>query len=691
MGSNLDFIKKAQQYAKAHPSIIEVSTITQNSFTVIYRIYLPGKYDIIGETELGIKKEEPVKFVFPEEFPLKAPEINLRDDFNRDYFPHINPSKEKVIPCIYDGDLSELLQQPNWFDNILNQMVDWFDKASQESLMNYEQGWEIMRQDDFNGFHIDNIDLVKNKFKNDSTPFYKTAKVVHSKDNRYYSCVTTAESMRSDSDSYVLYFASELGSTQNHYFVHNITNFADLRHLAERSNIINFANVMNTNYKKQKKKIIIVSLNFRRPCNLIDSDTNIETFFYALEIKEQKRNEKIHQKSIVYMLSSLDYADYNKYRKLSGTIITSEKCIVQLGLGSLGSKVNLHLARNGNKNFKLIDNDVFLTHNNARHALMGGFFTNKAEFQKLALSSMSISANHIPKDILKCKNTDINGDLIIDCTAKISVRNYLASKQNNIPVIHTALYNKSRMGLLLSESQGRNPRIDDLVCSVYQNCIQDDFLRESLFNEQNARTSIGGGCSSYTTICSDSRISLLAAGMSSKIQYYISNTLPETGEINIGIVSDDDMSVKWKKISSCKVKILPSVDNEYEVRLFDSVVMQMEAISKENTPNEYGGVLIGNISLVNKTITVTSLIEAPDDSESTPVYFKLGKNGLKSKVKTIEKKTNGLITYLGTWHSHPKGGSASSIDKNTKIKILILRDYEPTICLIWTPNGIIRV
>ena len=49
------------------------------------------------------------------------------------------------------------------------------------------------------------------------------------------------------------------------------------------------------------------------------------------------------------------------------------------------------------------------------------------------------------------------------------------------------------------------------------------------------------------------------------------------------------------------------------------------------------------------------------------------------------------VTYLGTWHSHPRGGTASGTDKDTAVRLLFVRHYEPTVCLIWTPNGLIQV
>ncbi len=696
MVHNIQWIKKARKYAIEHPAIIDnkVSEIVKNSFIATFRIYLPGKYDIIGKTEKNVKKEEPVTFVFPIEFPLKAPEIYLRDDFNRN-FPHINPSLEKVKPCIFDGELSELLQQPNWFHHILDQMAEWLDNASQDNLINPTQGWEPMRQDELTGFHIDELFKIKGKIKISSQ--YFSGYVWYKKINNLILSkhIGNKEDFKKDVITIMIYFSTDIQTVQNKYIVKVINYFADLREFATECCISDFSDTVNKEYsvlKKYNKNVLFISLSLRRPCKLINSNSSIESFFFAIDIKEQKHNQKIHQKSKVFMLSGINDCEPHLYRQMSGVKKQVINNIVQIGVGSLGSKINLHLARNGTVGYTLVDNDIFSPHNNARHAIFGGFFNNKANFQQLALTSIGVKSKVIKEDIRNCANKLTNSDLIIDSTASLSVRNFLTKTMINGSIINTSLYNNSKLAIMLTESANRNPRIDDLMCSIYQYCLIDDDLVASFFSEQNIRASIGQGCGSLTTICPDSRISLCASGISSKIQHYISNGIPENGEIFIGKVSEDDMSVNWEQLPCDNVHILSSRNNdEFEVRIFESITKQMKEISEKYSPKEYGGVLIGNISTINRTMTVTDLLDAPEDSLFSETLFEVGKLGLRKKVKDIEVKTNGLLTYIGTWHSHPFGGNPSPKDKKTKMKIIILRDYEPTACLIWTPNGIIRV
>ena len=165
------WLEKAHKYITEHNAFKGVSDIEVDGSDSIAKISanvtvnLPGKFIKAGITEIGVEEKEDVKFLFSSPFPLKAPTIQLRDNFPR-CFPHINPSEKRVLPCIYEGDLSELLQQAGWMNEILNQLVDWLEKAASNDLLNYEQGWEPMRNDSVKGFIRYDIDDVLSSIEN---------------------------------------------------------------------------------------------------------------------------------------------------------------------------------------------------------------------------------------------------------------------------------------------------------------------------------------------------------------------------------------------------------------------------------------------------------------------------------------------------------------------------------------------
>jgi len=694
VGNIQNWVELARHYADNHPSVSSVSEIKHEengcyTFTAEYKVSLPGRFDIIGQTESRVRKREPVEFLFLPSFPFKAPLIFLRDDFCRN-FPHINPSREKVNPCIFFGSLDELLQQPKWFDHILDQMADWLEKAAGNNLIDYKQGWEPMRSDDISG----KIWYDKNFICNMDADFLSlsTLSLDFSETSYVFSTPYQPERATDISKTAALIFRMPSGKVSNTYIPSYIRNFDDLCCYAQNNYINQFRERVKKEAKKLKKVVIILVI--RRPMNLIGSKSSLEAINFGLEIEWNKNKNGIKSKSKVSFLAHREVCNSGLLQRFSGTSNEQKcKCVIQIGCGSLGSKICTHLARNGNNNFVLIDKADFHPHNNARHSLVKHdiYDLNKAFLLMEEIKKMGLFAQCRPVDVNNIDLGQYQDSIIIDSTANLSVRNFLSKRSIPTPIVHTSLYNHGKLAILIAESPDRNPRIDDLKVSIFSECLKNEKLKSSLLSAQAIRVSTGQGCGSFTTIAPDSRISLTAAGMSAKIQTYISHGVPEYGDILYGFVDGDDMGIKWNRIKSGRLTVIASKDDEYEVRILPQVIEVMEKEANEQYPNETGGVLIGHISLINKCITVSDLIHAPEDSKRTPTYFELGIKNLLDNIKEIEKKSNTLLTYLGTWHSHPNGGVASNLDKATKKRIKELRNYMPTVCLIWTRNGIFKV
>jgi len=693
------WIAQAYKYSSEHPSVNIVHPIKaglngEYAFVADFEVILPGKFDIAGETLNGVCKSEPVEFVFNEKFPLQAPGIYLRDDFCRN-FPHINPSVKKVCPCVYEGDLTDLLQQPKWFDHILDQVADWLEKAAANSLIDLKQGWEPMRTDNLHGFIWYESDMVIDLFARKSTV---TINIFYSLIGKKFFLAGRLNSLHLDEKGVTeaFFFCMDENNYSDKYVSACISSLSDLHSFAVTNGINNLKKTIDSHIAEllnTGKSHFFVVLGIRRPANIIGTDSEIELLNFAVDVKCQKKNKKSHMLSKVFYVSHEEICTANLLRKFSGTTPNSNKKIIQIGCGSLGSKICLHLARNGNNDFILIDKKIFSPHNNARHACIDiGYFNNKAELLKKHLQTMNIRTNAIHSDI--SSNTDLLTEkgLFIDSTASLAVRNYLTSNVVSGIVIQTSLYNHGRLALLTMEGKDRNPRIDDHICLIYSECLHNVNLRRELLEDQAVRLSTGQGCGSYTTKAPDSRISLAAAGMAGRIQEIVSSDVPECGEIFLGTIDERDMGITWSQIQSGKTTIITQPgDKDWEIRILGSTTKKMKSLAEQYAPKEMGGVLVGHISLINKCMTVTDLLPAPEDSKMTTTYLELGTKGLRKKIETIQSKTNGLLTYLGTWHSHPFGGDASPTDKKTKIRLLVLRDYEPTVCLIWTPDRIIRV
>ena len=690
------WIEKAIQYIEEHRSFRNVSEIelwtNKVSFIVSADLLvdLPARFLDAGMTNSGVCSIERISFVFTNDFPLQAPIIILRKDFPR-CFPHINPSIKEVLPCIYEGDLSELLQQSAWMNGILNQLVDWMEKAASGSLMNYSQGWEPMRNDQPAGLIIydtyEILDLLKKRQIDSKGIFYENR-------NKLILTDSLCNPNKKKKSTLFVCRSTHIG-TINNYSPNKITNLTELYKYALDIGISDLKNtVENYDIQHLDEDKLFVILAIKRPANLIGSDSDIELLnFIVHKALPRKGKKRVLPDCKVGMLSHINQVSPRLLKKMAGTnqSLDENKAIAILGCGSLGSKIALHLARCGDGPFLCIDKDIFLPHNNARHGLSLALAQNKAEL--LAFTLCSILGNQSARAhrgaVLSADFS--NSRLLIDSTASLSVRSFLMSKKDFPPVISCMLFGSGALGITFIEGKDRQSRLDDLWASLYLYSIEVDWLRNILFTEQKKSVLIGQSCSSFTAIMSDANLSLYASCMGLRIQKVLEEDFPDSGEIILSRISER-YNLLSEKVDVSKCYEIPAlIKKVWSLRVSDTAIKKMEEQAFVAGANETGGCLIGSVFLNAKSIIVTDILPPTPDSQSSPIMFILGIVGLEKKIKTIEQKTNGKVTYLGTWHSHPRGGTASDTDNKTAMRLLFVRHYEPTVCLIWTPNGLIQV
>ena len=156
------------KFLNQHPAVREIFSSckkrTDELIEIIanVQVRLPSSWMAEGRSPSGVLALEPVTFAFPSDYPIHAPKITLRDDFDRSN-PHIQPSinDSSIVPCIYEGDLNELLQvQGLW--GILNQLISWLEKAAERTLIDPTQGWEAVRRDNLDRLIIADATLLRN-------------------------------------------------------------------------------------------------------------------------------------------------------------------------------------------------------------------------------------------------------------------------------------------------------------------------------------------------------------------------------------------------------------------------------------------------------------------------------------------------------------------------------------------------
>jgi len=617
-----------------------------------------------------------------------------------------------VSPCIYDGSLDDLLHQGHGFAAIIDQMQDWLRKAASDSLINRNQGWEPIRLDSADeliiyqklkvqgfvsktaGFKLLTCDV----FKMSVGDIFKISDYTsRATDSSFIKEITQKDFVGSKGSigiCPVLCCWPDENVVVDTYFPETVTNLGELLKKSEQYGTYQsfwpqIQLLWNQSLKVSHAVDVVAIHCVRRPLNLINQNTNLEFLSYRVRVQYTPLGTP-DMNSLVGILGHLHAVGPELLREISGSAPGKMESIIHIGCGSLGSKIALHLCRAGHGPFTLIDHRRMSEHNLARHALTTSA-GDKAELLKKVMENFrvnTIAHNKSLHDYLSKSRSRLfeKESLIIDSTASLNVRETLASlpnPTNNSRIFQVGLYSKARLGFITIEGRGRNPRVDDLSAAIFDSAIDDKPLSEVLAVADDAfhRQATGQGCGSYTTIIPDTRISFHAAAMAERARLAFEGNISEEGEISVGFLDSDGMSLRWQPSTLGKTRKVRLDRKDWELRVLAPAFDMMQKDVAGWPAVETGGILIGRLCLTRKCAIVTRVLDAPPDSTRSRARFELGIEGLEDEIAKIQQVSG--LTYLGTWHSHLFGGAPSGIDEATLQKIKELRLGIPAFNLIW--------
>jgi proteasome lid subunit RPN8/RPN11 len=383
------------------------------------------------------------------------------------------------------------------------------------------------------------------------------------------------------------------------------------------------------------------------------------------------------------------------------------------GAGALGSKVASHLVRSGSVALKIIDHAKMSPHNLVRHALGGGAIgLSKAEALKAELLKLFPGQPDLPieardgsiLEVLREPGFAEGYRNLLDMTASNVVFNAIceADFPETLRVHRAEIAHRGRLGFLSIEGAARNPRLDDLQTLMFDAAIDDANVSEWLNEVKATRDDqvgsgglediqVGLSCSSATMRLADEVVSFHAAAATRRLRSYLAKDGPTRteGAIYTSLFGDDGESRAALKAFAATV--VEDAGFGWQIRVAARTADEMFARMRRESPRETGGLLIGRLNAAKKIVYVTRLVRAPADSRGTPYFFTRGTQRLPEALEHVERRTGGLLTYVGEWHSHPMGGSdLSDTDKEAVIKLRSILDPAglPTLVTIVTPDGI---
>lgn len=741
-------VRKALSLLSSHPAVTEAGQPVQDleqgttTFSLQVRLGLPNAWMADGVSPNGVYAVEPVSLVFPSEYPFRPPKILLRQDFNRS-IAHMQPgpADSPPEPCIYDGSLTELLQREG-IAGILDQLIVWLENAALDRLINPEQGWEHVRRDWLDDTIIADVRNVRALVNREGgfayLPFvycsYPTShgiQAVHGELGNERMAVSTKNvagifterlisretNLRYGTTLALIAWPGKLPSgrpfTTGTYQPETVTNLAQLLARAETYGCLK---ALNDGLQWLEKSLagktagypvpLAVILLARRPFHLIRDVSDLEICPYITTVGAPSLFRD-GERALVRPAGHRHAISISLLRRMSGVSDMGRREWVQLGCGSLGSKIALHLARSGMAPSTVVDKSGLSPHNSARHALIPNsgemqitWLTHKAGALADALRGFGQTADPCVEDIVQAsmdktlkRRVFPKGVLTaVNSTASLTVREALAA--TNLPgiprIIETTLYAEGKVGFLSVEGPERNPNTGDLISETYAVMRENRALRESVFADTDhlRRQEIGDGCGSTTMVMSDARLSMYAAAMAETISRFYIDGLPQNaGQVMLGLVGKDGMSMSWevKDVGAFYVAELEG-RTDWQVRISPRAHAKIEAEIQHWTDVETGGIILGRISEAARTFYVIDVIPAPPDSKRSRAEFVLGTDGARKAIAEYAESCNFSLYCLGTWHSHLDESHASQKDRTTAATVAIAR-LAPSVLLIRCPTG----
>jgi sulfur-carrier protein adenylyltransferase/sulfurtransferase len=158
-----------------------------------------------------------------------------------------------------------------------------------------------------------------------------------------------------------------------------------------------------------------------------------------------------------------------------------------VGLGSVGSKIAISLARIGVRNFYLVDHDVLLPENLQRHALdWHGITQHKVDSMAIAIGRVAADAT---VDVCRLNiagqesNAAVSGaldkltgcDLVVDATANPRVFNLLAAVARTAghPMVWMEVFGGGMGGMVARSRPGADPTPQDMRGAYLQYCTDN--------------------------------------------------------------------------------------------------------------------------------------------------------------------------------------------------------------------------
>lgn len=201
--------------------------------------------------------------------------------------------------------------------------------------------------------------------------------------------------------------------------------------------------------------------------------------------------------------------------------------------------------------------------------------------------------------------------------------------------------------------QGRVMRLRSLEAQYYHALIRQSWGAKNLDGNLGTYWS-GASCRDISVAMPYSRIAVQASTLAEQV---ILHTRSSEACIRVWDCDPETGCVTVHDVKPAAERCLDFGD--LTVFFNDGLVAHLKQLRLAGLPNETGGVLLGYHDFNVGAIVLVDALSAPSDSRASPGSFERGTEGLMKAVQAASTRTAGIVGYVGEWHSHPPGHSAT--------------------------------
>ena len=333
-----------------------------------------------------------------------------------------------------------------------------------------------------------------------------------------------------------------------------------------------------------------------------------------------------------------------------------------VGAGSLGSALLNLWGRSGWGNWTVIDKDHIKPHNLVRHVAfsqhIGELKTNVvAELHGGVLDGATL-VTPLTGDATDMGNAPIretlsNCQVVVDATAALEYPR-LASSIEGLPRHVSVFVTPNANGaVLMAENVNRSIRLRTLEAQYDRAVIREPWGEHHLDGNLSSFWS-GASCRDISVALPYSRITAHASTLAEQV---IGFAQRENAAIRVWNRDPENGGVTVHDVTVCEERCL-QLDG-LGVYLDEGLAACLKALRTASLPAETGGVLLGYHDFNINAIVVVDALPSPPDSQATPASFERGIVGLPDAVNEASRRTAGIVSYIGEWHSHPPGHTAT--------------------------------